>query len=182
MSNMNLPELTKLDVRWYNDYTNEAQLELHINKKYVYYGNNSRYEKKGSYYYMVNEDGLVICHYYTKPGQGYAGRHFPITLTDGTEMVLIGPWDNGSKAMNEAGLPKTTEVTVYYLDSNRTPFGSYMLVEYMELLIKEYLPELQYNILEDGRLFLPKNQPLNENYPGSYACKRDERLKENQNA
>lgn len=70
-----------------------------------------RYEQKGSLYYG-EKDGYVNFFAYDRPDQGYGGRHFPITMTDGTEKVLIGPWSSRAGVMNAAGFGPCLDVSI----------------------------------------------------------------------
>ena len=58
-----------------------------------------RYKSKNGIYYAELDD-YVSFYYYKKPDQGYGGRTFNITMTDGNKKALKGPWSSNSTAVN----------------------------------------------------------------------------------
>lgn len=47
----------------------------------------------------------------SKQDEGYARRHFVLTMKNGETHVLRGPWSSNSHAVREAGFPTCVEVT-----------------------------------------------------------------------
>lgn len=70
-----------------------------------------RYEERNGCYF-AEKDGLVRFFYYTKPDDGYGGTVFPITMTDGRQVDLIGPWSSRSGVMNGLGFAPCLEVVI----------------------------------------------------------------------
>ena len=68
---------------------------------------------------------------YTGPGTGYGGRHFPITMTDGSMRVLIGPWSSNSGEVNER-LPEAEHVVEAVADNCSTGITVAGIVRYID--------------------------------------------------
>ena len=89
-------------VEWYEKYANSARLEIGVDS--IPDSNRLRYEQKGVLYFAELE-GYVSFYSYTAPGDGYAGRAFPITMKDGTEKTLKGPWSSRAGVMSPVFRP-----------------------------------------------------------------------------
>jgi hypothetical protein len=93
---------TKCAVEWYEGFANSPELRIVVDafpdKKAF------KYKQKGSLYFAELE-GYVSFFSYSKPDDGYAGRHFPITMKDGTEKTLIGPWSSCAGVMSPVFTP-----------------------------------------------------------------------------
>lgn len=70
-----------------------------------------RFKKNGSMYY-AEKDGAVRFFSYSKPGDGFGGDHFRLTMEDGSKEVLIGPWSSRAFVAMVAGAPPCIEVAV----------------------------------------------------------------------
>lgn len=58
------------------------------------------FEQRGDIYRA--EDGDIVQYYcYDKPGGGYGGRRFDITMRDGSRRSLIGPWSSRAGVVNK---------------------------------------------------------------------------------
>lgn len=68
------------------------------------------YEQKGNSYF-AEKDGYISFFHYSGPGEGYGGRKFTINTKDGFK-DLYGPWSSNSVAMEQAGFPKTINVSL----------------------------------------------------------------------
>lgn len=102
-------KLIRHDVNMHEGYANDANYRIWVDALPEL--SDLRYEKRGNLYY-AEKNGYVNFYYYDRPGDGYGGRQFPITLTDGTEVVLKGPWSSRAGVMQKAGFPETVEVTI----------------------------------------------------------------------
>jgi hypothetical protein len=102
-------KLVKSSVRMYERYANDALYEIWVEGLPAL--EEMRYEKRGSLYY-AEKDGYVVFYAYSGPGDGYGGRTFNITLTDGTPLALKGPWSSRAGEMMKAGFPETVEVVI----------------------------------------------------------------------
>src|SRR3990167_7965970 len=85
-------------VDWGWGYANAPTLRLLLDRK----PNDAPYEKRGLLYYS-NAEGLVSFFFYEKPGDGYGGSVFDITLNTGERVELRGPWSSAPSNMNKAG-------------------------------------------------------------------------------
>lgn len=61
-----------------------------------------RYKKIGSRYLAIREDGYASFWSWKGPDndRGCGGREFPITMEDGSTVVLKGPWSSNSESIN----------------------------------------------------------------------------------
>lgn len=77
-------------------FANTPRLCITLSREFDYPA--LRFKHKGGYWY-AEKDGFVMAHYHTRsPEQqdGYGGRHFPIVMEDGEEVVLKGPWHSNT--------------------------------------------------------------------------------------
>ena len=102
-------KLISHEVDMHRGYANDANYRIRVEGLPPH--TELRYEKRGTLYY-AEKDGYVHFFHYDRPGDGYGGRHFPITLTDGTEVVLKGPWSSRAAVMKNAGFPETVELVI----------------------------------------------------------------------
>lgn len=95
-------KILDLRVDWYLDYGNDPVFEILVDKipdrKLLHYENNA-------WAWFAELDGYVSFFSWRGPANegGYGGSRFPITMKDGSEKVLLGPWSSGSYAMNAVG-------------------------------------------------------------------------------
>jgi hypothetical protein len=99
-------KIIKAKVEWMEEFDNEPSLRIMVDKEPDYAA--LRYEKRGDLYF-AQQGVFASFFYYSKPGEGYGGREFPIKLLDGTDVILKGPWSSNSASMNEAGFTPTKE-------------------------------------------------------------------------
>lgn len=95
---------------------NDWELEIVIPKELwgLYEGHsNMKYEQRGSMYFAQDErTGRVSYFFYEKPGHGFGGYTYNLSMKDGTTAILHGPWSSNSHAMNRAGFEPSKEVTI----------------------------------------------------------------------
>ncbi len=70
-----------------------------------------RYEKIHHSYYAHLDGYVRFFSWNGEPGEGFGGRHFPITLVDGTEVTLKGPWSSRAGWMNRIFRPRCLDVS-----------------------------------------------------------------------
>lgn len=102
-------KLVSHEVNMYEGYNNDARYHLRVDTLPDL--TELRYTQTGNLFY-AEKDGYVNFYAYASAGDGYGGRHFLITLIDGTEMVLKGPWSSRAGAMMVAGFPETVDVVI----------------------------------------------------------------------
>jgi hypothetical protein len=90
-------------------YANEPNLYLLL-KDFLKTGELT-YEKRGDCYF-AEKDGYVDFYHYVGPSDGYGGRHFTITMKDGSEKILEGPWSSRASVMNREGFTPCIEATI----------------------------------------------------------------------
>jgi len=96
-------------VEWHKQFSNVPGLKILVDKMPDY--KEFRYIEKNGIYYAENE-GLVSFYYYQSPGEGFAGREFHITMEDGSEKILKGPWSSNSNAVNRMGFGPCQEISI----------------------------------------------------------------------
>jgi len=72
------------------------------------------YQKDGPLYFAEHESGEVRFFYYEKPGNGFGGQDFEISVSEGdmlTKEVLHGPWASRPSVMMAAGFTDCHDVT-----------------------------------------------------------------------
>ncbi|KKM21339.1 hypothetical protein LCGC14_1636470 [marine sediment metagenome] len=102
-------EILKARIDWRERYTSGSSLYLLLKDKPKW--EDFRFDKKEGYYFAENQ-GLVKYYYYLKPGDGFGGRRFPITMQDGIERVLKGPWSSRASVMNKMGFHPCIEAAI----------------------------------------------------------------------
>lgn len=112
-------KVEKYAINWNFAYANEPDIQLFVDELPDH--GDLVYEKKDDCYFAETEDGYVDFYYYSRPGDGFGGRHFNITVEDGDMLkkeVLIGPWSSRPSVMMEKGFTPCVEVTYIYEDEN----------------------------------------------------------------
>lgn len=97
-------EIIKGHIDWMEGYANSPNIYFYVDKLPKYEDwrwqvFNQQGELNGQYL-AVYEDALVQQHVQTSNHEGYGGAKFPITMVDGTERTLIGPWSGASMNVN----------------------------------------------------------------------------------
>lgn len=101
---------------------------------------------KGLYHglYFAEEEGYVSFYSYRGPAGGFGGRRFVLTLENGEECTLIGPWSGSCAGMNAAGF--TPSMPVLLTDKpeawrvGSALYGCQATVEWAEKVIAEFCP------------------------------------------
>jgi hypothetical protein len=82
---------------WYEDFDNAASFKVLLPSLAL--DEAFKYEEQNGQYIAVAGD-QVRMFAYSKPGEGYGGRKFVISMLDGSSRTLIGPWSSGAYASN----------------------------------------------------------------------------------
>ncbi len=98
--------ITHAAVEWYEEYSNSPTLYIEVDG-FLPSVEDYRYEQRGSCYFGQHESGCCSFFSYTSPGEGYGGREFRLTMIDGSQQVLKGPWSGNELSMAAAGFPMT---------------------------------------------------------------------------
>lgn len=98
-------------VRWMFGWANSPEFELWVDKTPKI--EELRYERKGNCWF-AEKDGYVS--FFSHSGSdhdegGFSGHAFHITMVDGTEKTLIGPWSSSSSYMNGIGFKHSVEAS-----------------------------------------------------------------------
>lgn len=96
-------------VDWMEGWGNRPTIRIAVDKMPDRGG--FRYERRKSLYY-AELDGLVSFFSCSRPGEGFEGRRFTLTMKDGSEQTLIGPWSSRAGAMNANGLGPCVDVSI----------------------------------------------------------------------
>jgi hypothetical protein len=102
-------------VNWYEKYANDPELQIIVDKlprqedlryKHIDIGTTELW--------FAEKEGYVSFYAWNSPKQdkGFYGRHFDITLEDGSMVTLLGPWASRSGVMNKWFLPQCLEVSL----------------------------------------------------------------------
>lgn len=102
-------------VEWYEKYANDPELRIIVDElpnqedlryKHIDLGANELW--------FAEKEGYVSFFSWTSPKQdeGFGGRHFPITLEDGSMITLLGPWSSRAGVMNKWFLPQCLDVSL----------------------------------------------------------------------
>ncbi len=142
-----------LSVDWMHSWSNDPTLKMLVDKLDW---SNLRYKQTGSLYF-AERDGLVSFYYYAQPDEGYGGRTFHITLEDGTERDLHGPWSSAPSTMNANGFTPcvdsalTDEAEVW--QRGYTFYGGHVTLTFAATALKELLPNVE--LRQAGSLWIP---------------------------
>lgn len=102
-------------IKWYNQYGNSPEWNIVVEDVPDY--KELRYKQKGSLYF-AEKDGLIKFFSWSGPGEGYGGSVFNITMEDGSDKALKGPWSSRAGCMNHAGFKLCTDA--YVREENKT--------------------------------------------------------------
>ena len=128
-------------VRWNLEWGNYPDLEVLVDE--LPNRGLLRYQHKENCYFAELPDGYVSFYYWTgQQSQGYGGSHFPITMADGSQVILKGPWSSRCGVMNAVGF--TPSVDLCYTETwGRMLLAGAMTLEVVETALKTYLPEVE---------------------------------------
>lgn len=99
-------------INWMESYGNHPFLEVLVDR--VADPSEFVFERRdpGLYYGLAPSGEVRFFSWSGRSGEGYGGRHFPITMKDGTREVLRGPWSSRASAMHLVGFDPCVEVSI----------------------------------------------------------------------
>jgi len=128
-------KILKAQLDWMGTWSNTPDLRVLVegmpDRKLLRY-------QQHNYLYYAHLDGLARFYHYARPGEGFGGRIFEITLQDGTVKNLKGPWSSNSGSINRHFNPHCVEVA--WADDgkwNSTFVAGAMTVEFLKEQISE---------------------------------------------
>lgn len=90
-------------VDWMYDYGNDPHLKVLVDQ--IPKWESLRWEEVKPGLFYAEKEGYSDKFSYTRPGEGYGGRSFTITMEDGSEKTLKGPWSSRAGCCTMAGYP-----------------------------------------------------------------------------
>jgi len=116
-------------------------IEMEVDQEFLPKSEDYRFKKlelnDGTMY--VGRAGMFGAFFsYNKPGNGFGGRTYRITMEDGSTKDLIGPWSGRVGLINAEYVPSEHLVEVII---NRSYY--YISLEAAEELVKSYFPSLE---------------------------------------
>lgn len=102
-------KIIKIKVDWRDGWANDPRLQVLVDK--IPNHNVFNYEEKDGFYYAEYK-GYVNFFYYMQPDNGYAGKHFNITMKDGSKKILNGPWSSRAGVINNVGFGPCIDVII----------------------------------------------------------------------
>lgn len=131
-------------VNWYVGFMNDPELSILVHGHPEH--KDLRYEQRGPLYFAECDGYVSFFAHSGNPEQqeGYCGDHFRLTMKDGTDKVLKGPWSSRSGVMNAAGFTPSREVVLFTDDlsylRNYTGFAAHITEELYLAAVKEFCP------------------------------------------
>lgn len=104
--------IVDVGVDWNNEYDNSPRLRITIDGPPPE-PESFRYTEKDNLYLAV-KDGFARYYYYKELGDGFYGRKIPITMADGTEKILEGPWSSRAGHVNRTHDQQVVDVAIQY--------------------------------------------------------------------
>ena len=101
-------------VEWNESYLNWPNLHITVDK--LPSRETLLYEERNHIFY-AERFGFVSFFYYSKPGDGFGGSEFPITMKDKTCRILKGPWSSRASCVNKQGFGPCLDVTITETES-----------------------------------------------------------------
>lgn len=167
-------------IKWWEGWGNDPVLELLIDCFPLFAP--FRFEKRGPIYY-AELDSYVRYYAYRKPDRGFGGRHFPITMKDGTEIILKGPWSSRPGAVHARGFGPCVSVSIVddsdAFERGYTFIAGDVTLAFAQEAITKYLPSIELARVDawsrDEHFWVPKRKGLPlKNTVGVKAMKRGE--------
>lgn len=96
--------LEDVEIDWADGWANDPRINVRSNR--IPQAEEFLYERKDNYYF-AKVDCVCLFIYYDRPGSGFGGRTFHLTMKDGSIESLHGPWSGNSLGAKLAGFPPT---------------------------------------------------------------------------
>lgn len=103
-------EVIKGRIKWMDHCNNAPTLELLVSR--IPKSEEHRYELRQGLYFSEVEGFCSFFSWDGTPDRGYGGRSFHITMKDGTETDLVGPWSSSSSAVSSVGFGPCADVNI----------------------------------------------------------------------
>lgn len=100
--------LEDVEIDWADGWANDPRVNVKANREPK--AEEFLYEHKESYYFARVGCVCRFVHY-VRPGSGFGGRTFHLTMKDGSIESLYGPWSGNSLGARRAGFPATKEAS-----------------------------------------------------------------------
>ena len=154
-------------VKWWEGWGNDPALQLLVDGLPPL--DAFRFERNGAIYYAELE-GAVRYYAYSKPDQGFGGRHFHITMKNGEEVILKGPWSSRPGEMRMYGFGPCVHVSItddpLAFERGYTFFAGDVTLAFAQNALLEHLPDVELVPVDawGERNWIPrvKGQPLKE--------------------
>jgi hypothetical protein len=152
-------KIIKGRINWMEGYGNTPMLELLVDK--IPHQSDLRYSMHNNIYY-AELDGYVRFYWWEGPhnNRGYGGTEFKITMVDGKDVILKGPWSSNSSSVNKAGFGPCIEVALFdnltMYQSNQAYYGGTVTIQ----LLNQYLDVIEID-----------TSPLNMAHNSSDQCR-----------
>lgn len=91
-----MAKIQDVQVDWANGWSNSPRFQVLVDTL----KEQDLFQQRGAMHLAITGE-LAHFYAYTRPGEGYGGRSFTITMTDGTEKELKGPWSGNSEEVNK---------------------------------------------------------------------------------
>lgn len=121
-------------VLWMQGYANDPRLEVTVDE--IPSLDIMRFEKRKTLYYAEHEGYVAFFAWDGRPGRGYGGQRFPITMTDGTPVTLRGPWSASPSAMHSVGFGPCVDVVLKTPDGYKWGSAGHMTLKLAEIAAK----------------------------------------------
>jgi len=95
------------------------------------------WEREDHLYFAEGQWGDVHFFFYDKPGRGFGGQIFTVTMKDGSKVQLKGPFSSRNGVMNWQGFTPSVEVYVHE-PSYITPMVCHLTVRKARRLLREW--------------------------------------------
>ena len=151
-------DVLKAKVNWMDGYASDPILEILVDR--VPSTEACRFEQRGPLWF-AELDGFVEFFAWHGPGNegGFCGTEIEITMTDGRQVTLKGPWSSNSRAMEEAGFPPSVCVTIR--DPRNWERGGglagHITLEKAREVLSQHLPDIEIYRTELG-FWVPKRK------------------------
>lgn len=167
-------------VNWWEGWGNDPVLQLLVDELPPL--DAFRFDKNGAIYY-AELDGYVRYYAYSRPGSGFGGRHFCITMKDGKEVILEGPWSSRPGAVHLYGFGPCVHVSItddpLAFERGYTFFSGDVTLAFAQGALSEHLPDVELVPVDawGERNWIPrvKGQPLKESARTRVMQKGEER-------
>lgn len=128
-------------VDWNEEFDNPANLVVRVDELPV---KGLRYERKGNYLFAESQG--YVSFFYDDPGnhEGYGGQTFKLTMKDGSETQLTGPWSGNPDGAAAAGFPRSYDCTLEAPSkwgSGYTLYGGQLIESVWLDTLRKFCPE-----------------------------------------